>query len=104
MLADETTDFSTKEQLTVCLRYLAPDERLVERFLCFAVAPDLTGKGLPDQLMSILSDMNVDTNYMIGQGYDGAAAMAGEWNGVQKHIRYMMSVHQPSMSTVRLIR
>ena len=36
--------------------------------------------------MSILSEMNVDTSYMIGQGYDGAAAMAGEWNGVQKHI------------------
>ena len=87
ILADETTDFSRQEQLTVCLRYLTPDERLVERFLCFAVAPDLTGKGLSDQLMGILTEMNVDTNYMIGQGYDGAAAMSGELNGVQKHIQ-----------------
>ena len=91
MLADETTDFSRQEQLTVCLRYLTPDDRLLERFLCFAVAPDLTGKGLCDKLMGILAEMNVDTSYMIGQGYDGAAAMSGEWNGVQKHVQDVCS-------------
>ena len=86
VIADESTDFARQEQLTVCIRYLNSQDEICERFLCFAVAPDLTGKGLSDQLMKILTDMDIDTTFMIGQGYDGAAAMSGEFNGVQKHI------------------
>ena len=87
LLADETTDVSRKEQLTVCLRYVHPDFTIRERFLCFAEAPDLTGMGLSVQLLRILRECHIDTNNMVGQGYDGAAAMSGHMNGVQKHIR-----------------
>ncbi len=90
LLADETTDFSRREQLSVCLRYLS--EKLgkwavVERLLCFADAPDLTGDGLARQLLKILADAGIDKQFMVGQGYDGAGAMSGKDNGVQKHIR-----------------
>jgi len=33
-----------------------------------------------------LHPIGVDLAYMVGQGYDGAAAMSGDKNGVQKHI------------------
>ena len=43
--------------------------------------------GLSVQLLRILRECHIDTNNMVGQGYDGAAAMSGHMNGVQKHIR-----------------
>ena len=80
LLADETTDFSKQEQLSVCLRYVTKTFTIKERFLGFAIAPDLTGKGLAKQLIRILVDAGIDKayikKYMVGQGYDGASAMS----------------------------
>ena len=86
LLADETTDFSHQEQLSVCLQYVLPDCTIRERFLCFALAPDVTGLGLATQLLEILTKCGIDAGAMVGQGYDGAGAMRGEFNGVQKHV------------------
>ena len=50
ILADETTDFAHKQQLTVCLRYVRLDDCAIpERLLCLGLAPDLTGSGLASQ-------------------------------------------------------
>jgi len=86
LMADETTDFSRQEQLTICVRYVR-DYAVFERFLCFELAPDLTGSGLAAQLQLRVSDVvGLDKNDLVGQAYDGAAAMSGQHNGVQKHI------------------
>ena len=53
ILADETTDFARSEQLTLCFRYVL-DFAVYERFFCFALAPDLTGKGLASRLLDII--------------------------------------------------
>jgi hypothetical protein len=74
MLADESTDFSRQEQLSVCLRYVSSDFYVKERFLCFASAPDVTGSGLANQLLHILLQAGVDKANMVGQAYDGASA------------------------------
>ena len=84
IMADETTDFSRQEQLAVCERYV--QRAAVFEFLCFELVPHLTGKGLAAQLLSILDAAGLDKNDLVGQGYDGAAAMSGQHNGVQKHI------------------
>ena len=34
----------------------------------------------------MLDAASLDKNDLVGQGYDGAAAMSGQHNGVQKHI------------------
>jgi len=86
ILADETSYFSQKEQLAVCIRY-EKDCAIFERFLCFELAPDLTGDGLAAQLLSVLDAVGLDKDCLIGQGCDGAAAMSGQQNGVQKHVR-----------------
>jgi Domain of unknown function (DUF4371) len=85
ILADETTDTSRKEQLTVCFRYIL-DCAIYERFFSFAVAHDLTGKGLSSQLLEIIHTAGLNKHDMVGQGYDGAAAMSGQHNGVQKFV------------------
>jgi hypothetical protein len=85
LLADETTDFSKKEQLTICLRYVKQN-RVCERFFQFDVATDLTGFGLANHLINLLENAGIDIANMVGQGYDGAAAMSGEKNGVQTHV------------------
>ena len=86
LLADETTDVSVKEQLTICLRYVR-DDSICERFFAFPEATDLTGAGLAAQLLAILTDAGIPFSGLVGQGYDGAAAMSGHKSGVQKHIR-----------------
>ena len=47
---------------------------------------DLTGKGLSDTIKRLLKENNLDIRNVVGQGYDGAAAMSGTKSGVQKHI------------------
>jgi len=79
------------EPLTVCLRYVSPDCYINESFFCFAIAPNLTGAGLSAQLLGILAETGIDKTNMVGQGYDGAGAMSGIDNGVQKHIRDICS-------------
>ena len=87
LLADETTDVSGKEQLSVCLRYVLPDTTLRERLLHYEEATDLTGAGLSAQILKILRNNGINTDNMVGQGYDGASAMAGEKNGVQRFVQ-----------------
>ena len=86
LFADEITDVSTKEQLTICLRYMK-DGSICERFFGFQEASDLIGAGLASKLLATLTTAGVPVSYMVGQGYDGAATMSGCKNGVKKHIR-----------------
>ena len=85
LLADETTDSATKKQLTICLRYVK-DGSICEPFFGFREASDLTGAGLASKLPATLTTAGIPVSYMVGQGCDGAAAMSGCKNGVQKHI------------------
>ena len=66
LLADETTDASAKEQLTICLRYVK-DGSICERFFGLRQASDLTGSGLPNQLRATLTTAGIPVSYMVGQ-------------------------------------
>ena len=87
VLADETTDISCQEQLTLCARYLSDDFSIEECFLQFVPVTDLSGQSLASTILNKLSKIGVDVSKMRGQGYDGAAAMSGKLNGAQAHIR-----------------
>ena len=76
LLADETTDASTREQSTICLRYVK-DGSIYERFFGFQEASDLTGARLESKRLAMLTTAGIPVSYMVGQDYDGAAAMAG---------------------------
>lgn len=58
-----------------------------ESFITFMDVYDLTGRGLAGNILKILSESGFNLKYLYGQGYDGAAAMSGCFNGVQSIIR-----------------
>jgi len=88
ILADETADISGIEQVSLCVRYIELNTlTLTEEFLQFVPTSDMTGKGIANLILESLEQFGVDTKYLQGQGYDGAAAMSGKYNGVQAHIQ-----------------
>jgi len=88
VLADETTDISGVEQLSLGVRYLdAVAGQVREDFLQFVPVYDVTGKALSTVILDSLSKFGVRIDKMRGQGYDGAASMSGHISGVQTHVR-----------------
>ena len=90
LLADETSDISGLEQLSICVRYTANEgEKCVvkEDFIGFVPVTDCTGKNLATTAVNFLQENGIDTCYLYGQGYDGAAAMSGKMHGTQAYIQ-----------------
>lgn len=88
ILADETTDIAGIEQFSMCVRYFDKDtNRIREDFLQFVPVTDMSGKGLAQVLLESLGNLGINLNHLRGQGYDGAAAMRGLFNGVQAIIK-----------------
>lgn len=88
ILADETADISGVEQVSLCVRYINSNTlQLTEEFLRFVPTNNMTGKGIANLILENLQQFGINTQYLRGQGYDGAAAMAGKFNGVQAHIK-----------------
>lgn len=91
IIADETTDVSTIEQVALCLRYVDTDTdgvlKVKEGFVGFAEASSTTGEALAATIMGKLNEYGIVTQAMRGQGYDGAANMAGKLSGVRTRIQ-----------------
>ncbi|XP_008178694.1 zinc finger MYM-type protein 1-like [Acyrthosiphon pisum] len=84
ILADETTDVSNIEQLSLCVRYVNNNNMLNEDFIQFIAIHSLTGLDLATSILKGLSDCGVNSEYIYGQGYDRASNMAGQFKSVQK--------------------
>ncbi|XP_065654577.1 52 kDa repressor of the inhibitor of the protein kinase-like [Hydra vulgaris] len=90
VIADKTADVSHLEQLCVCIRFVClinGFHTIREEFLNFKKANDLSGKGLGELIIQTLKGHSLNLTYLVGQGYDGASAMSGCYNGVQEHVR-----------------
>lgn len=88
VLVDETADIAGTEQVSICVRYINDKNfTLHEDFLQFVPTTDMTGRGIASLILESLKGFGIDTQYLRGQGYDGAAAMSGRYNGVQHHIK-----------------
>ena len=68
VLADETTNISCQEQLTLCAWYVSDDFAIEESFLQFVPITDLSGKNLASTILNNLSDIGIDVSKMRGQG------------------------------------
>ena len=68
VLADETTDISCQEQLSLCARYLNDDFVIEECFLQFVPITDLSGKNLASTIITKLSQFGINVSKMRGQG------------------------------------
>lgn len=58
-----------------------------EDFLQFVQVHDVTGRGLANSIIETRNKLEINSLYMVGQGYDGAAAMRGQLQGAQQYIR-----------------
>ncbi|XP_054263675.1 52 kDa repressor of the inhibitor of the protein kinase-like [Macrosteles quadrilineatus] len=88
IMADETTDMSTKEQLSICIRYLDKVKfEIKEDFLMFLNVVDLTGEGISKKILETLCSLGIDINDCRGQAYDGCSNMSGRFSGVQARIK-----------------
>ena len=88
LLADETQDISTQEQLSICVRFVKEDTNEVqELFLTFVSVKSTKAEELTEVLLSQLKNWGVDVSKIRGQAYDGASNMSGRHSGVQRRIR-----------------
>uniref|UniRef100_H3A636 HAT C-terminal dimerisation domain-containing protein n=1 Tax=Latimeria chalumnae TaxID=7897 RepID=H3A636_LATCH len=83
---DETTDSFDKEQFCLCIWYVSEDFMLKEEFIGFG-AEDLCARSIVSEILERLQKLDLCVADCMGQGYDGALALAGHISGVQALFR-----------------
>jgi len=96
ILADEATDVSQTEQLSLAVRFIK-DTKVHEEFLCFVPVSSTTGKDLASTILTQLSQLGLNLEHMRGQGYDGASNMRGKYRSVQARVRVVPFGHVHSL-------
>ena len=83
VIADEVTDCSNKEQLSLVLRYTNPDDNMIrEDFVSFLECDcGINGRALANKILTFLTSQGLDPSKLRGQAYDGAGNMSGSLNG-----------------------
>ena len=90
ILMDDTSDLSNTEQSAISVR-LIHNGKIEEHFLgLIDSSGDQSADGLTKILIETLRSYNITVETcktkLIGQSYDGAPTMSGEFNGVQKQV------------------
>ena len=86
VIADEVTDASNKEELSIVIRYIY-DGQIREVFVDFVEVERITGQVLGEAILKWLRDHNISPADMHGQCYDGASNMAGARSGVKSVVQ-----------------
>lgn len=87
ILADEVTDVSNREQLSLAVRFVDSDGYIHEEFLGFNDLQRITGEAIASSILDSLPRWNLDIKNCRGQGYDGASNMSSSRRGTQARIR-----------------
>ena len=82
VLADEAADVSGVEQLGVAVQFIK-DGTAKEKLVKFVACDSVRGVDICRELQDTLKELGLDVSNCRGQGYDGAGAMSGEFNGCQ---------------------
>lgn len=85
LLADESKDLSTKEQLSIAVRYLHKGT-IHEEFLCMEELESLNAEGLSSRILNAL-ESKINFKMCIAQAYDGAYVVSGKHAGVNAIIK-----------------
>ena len=86
VIADEATDVSNKEQLTVCIRWVDDDFCIYEDPIELIKLPKTDAETIAGKLKGCLENHNIPISQCRGQAYDGASNMSGHLNGVAAKI------------------
>ena len=86
VIADEATDSSNFEQLSIDVRFLETGKPQ-GKFLGFQECiSGTTGEAIADNILSKLTDWKLEAELLRGQAYDVAGAMAGRVKGAASRI------------------
>ena len=86
VIADEATDASNDEQLSISIRYVN-DGKATEVFVAFhKCVTGVTGRAIADNILLKLSQWQLELEHLRGQAYDGAGAMAGKSKGAASYL------------------
>lgn len=83
---DSTQDIGATDQATICLRYLNNTD-IKERLFAVVKVEDSTGKSLYELLKICFDKHDINFKNIIGESFDGASNMKGEFNGLQSFIK-----------------
>ena len=91
ILADESTDVASKEEMSICARWVEGG-KAVEHFLSILRARKVDAQSLTKCLLDFIRDKSIEIKKIRGLGFDGASTMSGAKSGVQLRVR----LHAPS--------
>ena len=91
LMADESTDVASQEELSVCARWIE-DNKPVEHFLGILHAKEKNAQAIACYLRTFLQSKNIGVEKMRGLGFDGTNTISGHGSGVQIRLR----LHAPS--------
>ena len=107
IIADEVTDATNKEELSLVIRYVHEGQSR-EVFVDFVEVERSTGRVLGEAILKWLRDHKIPPADMRGQCYDGASNMAGARSGVKavvqefarKAMYFHCAAHRLNLSVV----
>ena len=91
LMADESTDVASQEDLSVCARWLQQNKP-VEHFLGIVHAKETNAQAIAGYLCDFMKSKDISFETLRGLGFDGTNSMSGHRSGVQTRLR----VHAPS--------
>ena len=91
LMADESTDAASQEELSVCARWLEHNKP-VEHFLGIIQAKQANAEAISGYICDFMKSSGISFENMRGVGFDGTNTMSGHRSGVQKRLR----LHAPS--------
>ena len=87
ILADEASDCSNQEQLSLVIRFVDGSGEIGEEFLDFLHYDlGLSGKALSETVLNGIANFTLDLHNCRGQGYDGASSVSGYINALSSQI------------------
>lgn len=83
---DSTQDVGVLDQAAICIRYIF-DGNVTERLFALVSITDSSGKGYYEMLKSLFQKHNLNFTNIIGESFDAASNMRGEFSGLQSRIK-----------------
>lgn len=83
---DSTQDIGVIDQASICVRYCANGE-IKERLFAIVQVRSSTGKDLYQLLNCCFLEHGLEFKNIVGESFDGASNMSGQFNGLQSFIK-----------------